>query len=105
MVLYDAPDCWKCVEVKRSLDALGLEYAAVTVRGNPEARAALVALQGEPPLVPMLVDGDLAVWDRRRILAYLDQTYGAGAGGGPSFRDMPVFMGGVCAIDDPGACG
>jgi len=104
MVLYDAPDCWKCVEVKESLDALGLDYEAVTVRGNPEARAALVALQGEPPLVPMLVDGDLAVWDRRRILAYLDQTYGAGMGGETSFRDMPVFMGGVCAIGDSGAC-
>jgi glutathione S-transferase len=103
MVLYDAPDCWKCVEVKESLDALGLEYEAVTVRGNPEARASLVALQGEPPLVPMLVDGDLAVWDRRRILAYLDQTYGAG--GGTPFRQMPVFMGGVCAVGDPGACG
>jgi glutathione S-transferase len=105
MVLYDAPDCWKCLEVKESLDALGLGYQAVTVRGNPEARAALVALQGEPPLVPMLVDGDLAVWDRRRILAYLDQTYGAGAGGETSFRDMPVFMGGVCAIGNREACG
>jgi hypothetical protein len=52
----------------------------------------------------MLVDGDLAVWDRRRILAYLDQTYGTGAAGRPSFRDMPVFMGGVCTIDDPRAC-
>lgn len=105
MVLYDAPDCWKCVEVKESLDALALEYEAVTVRGDPEARAALVALQGEPPLVPMLVDGDLAVWDRRRILAYLDQTYGGGGGGGTPFREMPVYMGGVCAIGDRGACG
>ena len=81
MVLYDAPDCWKCVEVKESLDALGLEYEAVTVRGNPEARAALVALQGEPPLVPMLVDG------------------------GTPFREMPVYMGGVCTIGERGACG
>ena len=105
MTLYDAPDCWKCVEVKQALDALGLEYRAVTVRGDPAARAALVAAQGEPPQVPMLVDGDLAVWDRRRILAYLDQTYGDGAAGAEPFDQMPVFVGGLCRVDDPGACG
>lgn len=105
MTLYDAPSCWKCVEVKDALDALGLDYRAVTVRGNPAARAALVAAQGEPPQVPMLVDGGLAIWDRRRILAYLHQTYGDGEGdGGPAFADLPVYMGGVCAVDDPGAC-
>lgn len=101
MTLYDAPDCWKCVEVKEALGALGLRYEAVTVRGDPAARAALVAAQGEPPQVPMLVDGDLAVWDRRRILAYLAQTYG-GATEGPSFREMPSWVGGVCAVD--GGC-
>jgi glutathione S-transferase len=100
MTLYDAPDCWKCVEVKESLDALALSYEAVTVRGNPDARAALVSAQGEPPQVPMLVDGGLAVWDRRRILAYLAETYGPGrAEGAASYRDMPSFVGGTCRID------
>jgi glutathione S-transferase len=98
VVLYDAPDCWKCVEVKNALGALGLDYEAVTVRGDPAARAALVAAQGEPPQVPMLIDGDLAVWDRRRILAYLAQTYG-GDSGGTSFRELPSYVGGVCAVD------
>jgi glutathione S-transferase len=100
VILYDAPQCWKCVEVKEALDVLGLEYERVTVRGDPVARAALVAAQGEPPQVPMLVDGALAVWDRRRILAYLSQTYGPGGADQVSFRDMPVFMGGVCSVDD-----
>lgn len=104
MILYDAPGCWKCVEVKDALDALGLDFRAVTVRGDPVARRALVAAQGEPPQVPMLVDGDLAVWDRRRILAYLSETYGDAAPAGPGFRAMPDFMGGVCRLDDP-ACG
>ena len=45
MTLYEAPDCWKCVEVKAALDALGVPYEAVVVRGNPRARAALVAAQ------------------------------------------------------------
>ncbi len=105
MILYDAPSCWKCVEVREALDALGATYEAVTVRGDPVARAALVAAQGEPPQVPMLVDGAVAVWDRRRILAYLAETYGGAVpdpGGG--WREMPVWMGGVCAVDDP-SCG
>lgn len=102
MIVYDAPDCWKCVEVKDALDALGLEYEPVTVRGDPAARAALVAAQGEPPQVPMLVDGGLAVWDRRRILAYVAQTYGSAAADAASFRDMPAFMGGSCRVDGEG---
>jgi glutathione S-transferase len=75
----------------------------VTVRGDPSARAALVRAQGEPPQVPMLVDGDVAVWDRRRIIAYLRETY-AGRRGEVSYRDMPSYMGGVCAVDGRGDC-
>jgi len=103
VLLYDSPTCWKCVEVKEVLDDLGLEYEAVTVRGNPAGRAALVAAQGEPPQVPMLVDGDLAVWDRRRIVAYLRQTYGDDSGETP-YEAMPAFMGGVCRVDGPSSC-
>lgn len=99
LTLYDAQDCWKCVEVKAALEDLGLAYDAVTVRGDPAARAALVAAQGEPPQVPMLVDGGLAVWDRRRILAYLRQTYGAAAEDEVPYDAMPVFMGGSCRLD------
>ena len=105
LLLYDAPSCWKCVEVKDALDALGLDYSSVTVRGNPAARAELVRAQGEPPQVPMLVDGDTAVWDRRRILAYLAETYGGAVPApGAGWRELPVWMGGVCAVDDP-SCG
>lgn len=75
----------------------------MTVRGNPDARAALVRAQGEPPQVPMLVDDDVAVWDRRRIIAYLRETYGHQPGE-VSYRDMPSYMGGVCAVDGRGAC-
>lgn len=104
VTLYDAPDCWKCLEVKAALDALGIAYEAVTVRGNPGARAALVAAQGEPPQVPMLVDGDVAVWDRRRILAYLAEIHGEGPPDGVSYRHMPGFVGGTCRIDGADAC-
>ena len=104
VTLFDAPDCWKCVEVKAALDGLGIGYDAVTVRGDPRARAALVAAQGEPPQVPMLLDGGVAVWDRRRILAYLAETYGDGPPGGTSYRDMPSFVGGTCRVDRTGDC-
>jgi glutathione S-transferase len=102
VILYDSPGCWKCIEVKEALHELGLDYDAVTVRGDPAARAVLVSAQGEPPQVPMLVDGDLAVWDRRRILAYLSQTYGGERDGVP-FRELPSYAGGVCRLDQ-GAC-
>ena len=90
------------MEVKDALNALGLDYEPVTVRGDPVARAALVAAQGEPPQGPMIVDGDLAVWDRRRILAYLAQTYGSPEPGAVPYAEMPVFMGGVCRVDGEG---
>jgi glutathione S-transferase len=101
IVLYDSPGCWKCVEVRQTLDALGLRYEAVTVRGNPEARATLVRAMGEPPAVPMILDGDTAVWDRRRIMAYLEDTYG---GGGSRAAELPDWMGGVCTLEGDGAC-
>ncbi len=104
VTLYDAPTCWKCVEVKEALDALGVPYEAVTVRGDPAARAVLAGAQGEPPQVPMLVDGDTAVWDRRRILAYLAETYGGDAPQDGGWRGLPDWMGGTCSLEDP-ACG
>jgi glutathione S-transferase len=101
VTLYESHDCWKCVEVREVLDRLRLKYDAVETRGNPEARELMVQLMGEPPRVPLLVDGDLAVWDRRRIMAYLEQTYGGDAEGVP-WTELPVFMGGSCSVS--GVC-
>jgi hypothetical protein len=44
----------------------------------------------------------VAVWDRRRILAYLAETYGGAAPAGGGWRAMPAYMGGVCAVE--GGC-
>jgi glutathione S-transferase len=101
MTLYEAHDCWKCVEVREQLDRLGLEYDTVQTRGNAEAKALMLRLMGDPVQVPMLIDGDLAIWDRRRVMAYIEQTYGDGTGGTP-WRELPTFMGDSCSVD--GAC-
>ena len=101
MTLYEAHDCWKCVEVRDELAALGLSYEMVQTRGNADARAVLLAAQGDPVTVPMLVDGDLAVWDRRKILAYLQQTYGSTTDWEP-WEEMPTIKGDTCSLD--GTC-
>ena len=97
LTLYESPGCWKCVDVREVLDEIGLDYTAVTVRGNPEARALLVKAMGEPPYIPMLTDGDIAVWDRRRIIRHLQESYGAVP---DDARDLPDWMGGSCRLDD-----
>ena len=102
LLLYDSPSASSASFTSTHFQQLGLAYDAVTVRGNPAARAELVRAQGEPPQVPMLVDGDTAVWDRRRILAYLDRTYGAGEG--PALESLPDWMGGSCSLEGEGAC-
>lgn len=97
ITLYESPGCWKCVDVHEVLDELGLDYESVTVRGNPEARALLVRAMGEPPYVPMLTDGDTAIWDRRRIIRHLQETYGTVPDGAD---ELPGWMGGSCRLDE-----
>ena len=105
-VLYRRPDCWKCVEVEGGLDGAGASRSRPSRSVATRSRgAALVAAQGEPPQVPMLVDGGVAVWDRRPHPRLPPETYGAGPREGePSYRDMPSFVGGTCRVDGGGAC-
>lgn len=92
MVLYDSPGCWKCVEVREALDRLGLAYTAVRVAHDPGARADIERWTGALQ-VPVLRDGDVVVWDRRRILRHLEDRYGPR--GRPPAPDLPAWMGGV----------
>jgi glutathione S-transferase len=101
--LYDAAGCWKCEDVREVLDRLALPYETIEVRGNPAARERLIALTGDR-YVPVLVDGDLVVWDRRRIMRYLVDTYGAG-GEGWELEEVPAWAGGarrIAGAADPG---
>jgi glutathione S-transferase len=64
-----------CGAVARRLKKHGLEYRTERVRRRRSARPEIVELT-KLPYVPVLVDGDEVVNDSRRILQYLDSTYG-----------------------------
>ena len=102
MVLYDAPDCWKCVEVKEPSAAQGIPFEAVTVRGDPVARAALVAARASRPRSRCSWTGTWP-WDRRRILAYLDLRGGPVRGRALLSRHAIVRRGHL-RVNGGGAC-
>ncbi|MCU0306265.1 MAG: glutathione S-transferase N-terminal domain-containing protein [Thermoleophilia bacterium] len=89
MILYERSTCWKCVEVRQVLDRLQATYTVVDVAGRSDLGDRLEAWTGMR-LIPVLVDGDLVVWDRRRIIRYLEERHGGGAPGPP----LPGWMGG-----------
>lgn len=64
-----------CGTVARRLDKLGVEYRTERVRRRRSKRPEILELTGLP-YVPVLVDGDEVVSDSRRILQYLDWSYG-----------------------------
>jgi glutathione S-transferase len=64
-----------CGAVARRLGKLGVEYRTERVRRRRSQRPEIVELT-KMPYVPVLVDGDEVVNDSRRILQYLDTTYG-----------------------------
>lgn len=103
VVLYERPECWKCVEVEEVLARLGVAHEIVNTRTTPGAGDVIERITGERR-VPMLIDGDLAVWDRRRIIRHLEEAYGD-PGDGPAAADLPSFMGGMRRVEEPGATG
>lgn len=103
VVLYERPDCWKCVEVEEVLARLGVAHEIVNTRTTPGAGDLIEQISGERR-VPLLIDGDRAVWDRRRIIRHLEETYGD-PGDGPTAADLPSFMGGMCRLGGPDAAG
>jgi glutathione S-transferase len=91
VTLYERAGCWKCDEVREVLDRLGVAYDAVDVRAVPEAGRRMKEATGQR-YVPALEDGGTWVWDRRRVIRYLDEAYGDGA---PGEDPLPDWMGGI----------
>jgi glutathione S-transferase len=70
------------VLARQALDAAGVAYATAEVPREHAAREEVARLTGQR-LVPVLIDGDLVVWDSARIAHHVAERYGGGASGPP----------------------
>ena len=76
LTLYQRTDCPFCWKVRIALTELSLEYEAVDTRlGEKHAEVLRLSPTGN---VPVLVDGDIAIWESSVILDYLDHRYALG---------------------------
>jgi glutathione S-transferase len=81
LVLYELPGCPFCAKVKNKLSELGLEYESREVPRSHGERTEVEEISGQTG-VPVLVDeahGVDAMPESDDIVAYLEETYGAGA--------------------------
>ncbi len=73
LVLYQRTDCPFCWKVRLALTELGLEFTTVDLAlGQKHPDVDRCSPTGT---VPVLFDGDLAVWDSSVIFDYLDARY------------------------------
>jgi glutathione S-transferase len=83
VVLYRCPTptnvLCPCGAVERRLRRLGIEHRTERVRYRKSDRPEIVELTRQDR-VPVLVDGDEVIHDSKRILEYLDHSYGEGRG-------------------------
>jgi glutathione S-transferase len=96
--LYQLERCPWCAAARQGLANVGVEHELVNVPYERGERADVLALTGQA-LVPVLVDGDTVVWDSRRIVRYLYETYG-GAERARSISELPADTGGMRTLGD-----
>jgi glutathione S-transferase len=78
--LYELQGCPYCAKVRKKLDELGLEYESHMVPRSHGDRTEVEEISGQTG-VPVLVDTDHGVdgmAESDDIVAYLEETYGAG---------------------------
>ena len=68
-----------CGAVARKLRKLGIEHRTERVPYRRGRRPEVVELTGQRR-VPLLIDGDEVIHDSKRILEYLDHSYGQDPG-------------------------
>ncbi|MEW6583777.1 MAG: glutathione S-transferase N-terminal domain-containing protein [Actinomycetota bacterium] len=98
IALLQLERCPWCAAVRQALANVGRDYQALEVPRDRAERHLVRALSGQP-LVPVLVDGDTVVWDSRRIVRYLYETYG-GSERSRSAGELPGDVGGVRSLRD-----
>jgi glutaredoxin len=73
---YQVEWCSYCHTVRQVMTELRLPFTAINVAADPDERAEVVAVSGQPG-VPMLQDGDKVFTDSAEIVEYLRATYPA----------------------------
>lgn len=93
ITLFQLEKCPWCAAARQGLANVNVEYQIVNVPREREKRHMVEALSGQR-LVPVLVDGDTVVWDSRRVVRYLYETYGGGERA-RSASELPDDVGGI----------
>lgn len=76
ITLYQRTDCPFCWKVRLALAEIGLEYDIVETRlGEKNPDVMRLSPTGS---VPVLVDGELSIWESGVIIEYLDNRYAPG---------------------------
>jgi len=99
--LYQLERCPWCAAARQALANVEVEYEKVEVPRDRSQRTDVIELSGQP-LVPTILDGDTVVWDSRRIVRYLYETYGGRARSG-SASELPDDVGGIRKLEAAGA--
>jgi len=99
ITLYQLERCPWCAAVRQAILNVKIEeYRIVNVPMDRDERTALVGLTGQAR-VPVLVDGDTAIWDSQRIVRHLYATYG-GPERARSIAELPDDVGGQRVLTD-----
>lgn len=76
ITLYQRTDCPFCWKVRIALEELGLAYGIVATRlGEKHPDVARLSPTGT---VPVMVDGDIVIWESAVIIDHLDSRYAPG---------------------------
>lgn len=77
LTLYDFPLSGNCYKIRLLLSMLGVDYARESVDSTSgETQTAEFKKINPRGQIPVLMDGDLVLWDSMAILVYLARRYG-----------------------------
>jgi glutathione S-transferase len=93
ITLFQLEKCPWCAAARQGLANVNVEYQIVNVPRDRTERDQVEELSGQR-LVPVLVDDDTVVWDSRRVVRYLYETYG-GSERSRSASELPDDVGGM----------
>lgn len=77
MKLYNMWLCPYCRKVRKKLSRLGIKHEKIWVGFHPSRLKEVERLTGKA-MVPVLVDGDMAINESEVICEYLEKNYGGG---------------------------